>query len=77
METIALVKEEGADNDFIERIKKDGDFAIIKDRLDDILKPKNFIGRAPKQVTEYISEVAKPLLRKFKKLLGVDIEFKV
>ena len=77
METITLVKEEGADNDFIERVKKDEDFAIIKERLDDILKPKNFIGRAPKQVSEYISEVAKPLLRKFKKLLGVNIEFKV
>ncbi|MHC4307499.1 MAG: lyase family protein, partial [Planctomycetota bacterium] len=77
METITLVKEEGADNDFIERVKKDEDFSIIKDRLDDILKPKNFIGRAPRQVTEYISEVARPLLRKFKKLLGVNTEFKV
>ena len=77
METITLVKEEGADNDFIERVKKDEDFSIIKDRLDDILKPKNFIGRAPKQVTEYISEVARPLLRRFKKLLGASTEFKV
>jgi adenylosuccinate lyase len=77
METITLVKEEGADNDFIDRVKKDKDFAIIKDRLDDILKPKNFIGRAPKQVTEYITEVARPMLRKFKRLLGVNTEFKV
>ncbi|MBC8549717.1 MAG: adenylosuccinate lyase, partial [Candidatus Brocadiales bacterium] len=77
METITLVKEEGADNDFIERVKRDEDFSIIRDRLDDILKPKNFIGRAPKQVTEYVSEVARPLLRKFKKLLGVNTEFKV
>jgi hypothetical protein len=28
-------------------------------------------------VTEYITEVAKPLLRKFKKLLGIKNEFKV
>ena len=77
METTTLVKEKGAENDFMERIKRDEDFAIIKDKLDDILNPKNFIGRAPKQVTEYNAEVAKPLLRKFKKLLGVKIEFKV
>ena len=77
METTTLVKEKGADNDFMERIKRDEDFAIIKDKLNDILNPKNFIGRAPKQVTEYITEVAKPLLRKFKKLLGVKIEFRV
>ena len=56
---------------------KDEDFAKIKDSLTDILNPKNFIGRAPKQVTEYITEVAKPLLRKFKKLLGIKIEFRV
>jgi adenylosuccinate lyase len=77
METITLVKEKGADNDFMERINGDKDFASIKDKLVDILNPKNFIGRAPKQVTEYTSEVAKPLLRKYKKLLGVNIEFKV
>ncbi|MBS1259486.1 MAG: Adenylosuccinate lyase [Candidatus Scalindua arabica] len=77
METITLVKEKGADNDFMERIKRDEDFAIIKGKLSNILNPKNFIGRAPKQVTEYNAEVARPLLRKFKKLLGVKIEFKV
>ena len=77
METTTLVKEKGAENDFMERIKRDKDFAAIKDKLADILNPKNFIGRAPKQVTEYNAEVAKPLLRKFKKLLGVKIEFKV
>jgi len=77
METITLIKEKGAGNDFLERIKKDEDFAKIKDNLTDILNPKNFIGRAPKQVTEYITEVAKPLLRKFKKLLGTKTEFKV
>lgn len=77
METTTLVKEKGAENDFMERIKRDEDFAIIKDKFNDILNPKNFIGRAPKQVTEYNAEVAKPLLRKFKKLLGVKIEFKV
>ena len=77
METTTLVKEKGAENDFMERIKRDEDFATIKDKLADILNPKNFIGRAPKQVTEYNTEVAKPLLRKFKKLLGIKIEFRV
>ncbi|MFQ5788547.1 MAG: adenylosuccinate lyase, partial [Thermodesulfobacteriota bacterium] len=77
METITLIKEKGADNDFLERIKKDEDFAIIKDKLTVILNPKNFIGRAPEQVMEYLTEVAKPLLRKFKKLLGIKIEFRI
>jgi len=77
METITLVKEKGAGNDFMERIKRDKDFAKILDKLADILNPKNFIGRASKQVTEYNTEVAKPLLRKFKKLLGIKNEFKV
>jgi adenylosuccinate lyase len=77
METITLVKEKGADNDFMERIIRDEDFAKIKGKLANILNPKNFIGRASKQVTEYNTEVAKPLLRKFKKLLGAKTEFRV
>lgn len=77
MESARLVKEEGMDNDLLERIKKDSDFACIKNKLSNIMAPKNFIGRAPKQVDEYIKDVARPLLRKYKNLLGVKAEFKV
>lgn len=77
MEASKLIKEKGIDNDLLERIIKDKDFACIKDKISDILNPKNFIGRAPKQVDEYITKGAKPLLRRYKDLIGISVEFKV
>ncbi len=77
MEASKYIKEKGIDNDLLERIIKDKDFACIKDKISDILNPKNFIGRAPKQVDEYITKVAKPLLRRYKDLIGISVEFKV
>ncbi len=77
MEASKFIKEKGIDNDLLERIIKDKDFACIKDKISDILNPKNFIGRAPKQVDEYITKVAKPLLRRYKDLIGISVEFKV
>ncbi|ODS32651.1 MAG: adenylosuccinate lyase [Candidatus Scalindua rubra] len=77
METIKLIKEEGTDNDLLERISGDKDFAGIKDKITKILNPRNFVGRAPKQVNEFIKDVARPLLKKYKNLLGVSAVFKV
>ncbi len=77
MEASKFIKEKGIDNDLLERIIKDKDFACIKDKISDILNPKNFIGRAPKQVDEYIAKGAKPLLRRYKDLIGISAEFKV
>ena len=77
MESAGLVKEKGLDNDLLERIIKDKDFACIKDKISDILNPMNFIGRAPKQVDEYITKVANPLLRRYKGLIGISADFKV
>ncbi|MBO1225222.1 MAG: adenylosuccinate lyase [Candidatus Scalindua sediminis] len=77
MEASKFIKEKGIDNDLLERIIKDKDFACIKDKISDILNPKNFIGRAPKQVDDYITKGAKPLLRRYKDLIGISVEFKV
>lgn len=77
METAKLIKEKGMDNDLLERIKKDNDFASIKGKIKNILNPKKFIGRTPGQVDEFITSVAKPVLRKFKNMLGISVEFKV
>ena len=46
----SVVKREGGDNDLVDRIKKDEYFSILHDKLDEILDPKTFIGRAPEQV---------------------------
>lgn len=45
-----VVKEEGKDNDLVERIRSCKYFAPIHDQLDKLLDASTFIGRAPEQV---------------------------
>ncbi|HHT83327.1 MAG: adenylosuccinate lyase [Christensenellales bacterium] len=64
MEAAKNVKLKGKRNDLIDRIKKDPLFAAVHDKLDKILSPKRYIGRAPQQVLELLKEV-KPILKRF------------
>ena len=45
-----VVKVEGKDNDLIDRIRSSEYFAPIHSRLDSLMDPATFIGRAPQQV---------------------------
>lgn len=45
-----VVKEEGKDNDLVERIRSCKYFAPIHNQLDKLLDASTFIGRAPEQV---------------------------
>ncbi|CDZ98090.1 adenylosuccinate lyase [Phaffia rhodozyma] len=60
-----VVKEEGGDNDLIERIKKDDFFKGILPILDELLDPKSFVGRAPEQVDSFLKEWVTPALAPF------------
>lgn len=44
------VKQEGGDNDLVERIQKSEYFAPIHEQLKELLNPSTFVGRAPSQV---------------------------
>ena len=66
---------EGKENDLIARLKKDPAFARIN--FARLLRPRDFIGRAPEQVDEFVREVIGPIRRKYRKLLGGKIELKV
>ncbi len=77
MEASKNVKAEGKENNLIELIKADDMFAAVKDRLDGILDAKNFIGRSPEQVEEFLSAEIDPILEKHKDLLGESGEVRV
>lgn len=64
MEASRRIKEEGQANDLLDRIRNDVTFAAIHDRLDEILDPASFVGRAPRQVEEFISEHVDPVLER-------------
>lgn len=77
MEAAKMVKVEGKDNDLIERIVADDYFNLDKDKLLAILDPKNFIGRAASQVTDFIEKEVAPVIEKNKELLGEEADLKV
>ncbi len=66
------VKQEGADNDLLDRIRSDDAFASIRDRLDDIVQPDEFVGRAPQQVHDFIEEDVEPMLDSFEYKTGTE-----
>lgn len=57
-----VMKEEGEDNDFLERIHRDDYFAPIHGKLDQFLDPARFIGRAAQQVDRFLTEEVAPSL---------------
>lgn len=77
MEAGRNVKERGGDNNLIDLIKNDDMFAAVKDRLDEILDAKKFIGRAPSQVVEFISNEIDPILAENKAVLGAKGDVRV
>jgi len=73
----ARVKQEGLDNDLLERIAADPAFNLKLDELDEMLDPSAYIGRCPEQVSEFLKELIQPLLDKEKDSLNVSDELKV
>ena len=69
------VKMEGKENDLIDRLKADPAFAKIN--FTRLLRPRDFIGRAPEQVDEFLRQVVGPIRRKYRSLLGAKVELKV
>ena len=64
----ARVKDEGLDNDLIERLKGDEAFGppALKHELDwtDLLDPMKYVGRSVEQTERFIREVIEPLRKK-------------
>ncbi|MGL4363269.1 MAG: adenylosuccinate lyase [Cellulosilyticaceae bacterium] len=77
MEAAANVKQEGKENDLIERIIADGTFQMTEKELRAIMKPENFIGCAAMQVDDFMQEVIYPLLEENKDVLGKMGEVRV
>ena len=77
MEAGKMVKVHGLENDLIERIVNDQSFNIDKEKLKEILSPKNFIGFAEEQTEEFIKIEIKPILDKYSELIGMNADLKV
>ena len=77
MEAGKVVKEQGKANDLLDRIAADPAFHISKEALQKVLKPENYVGRAPEQTTEFLNGVIKPILSANEDALGLTAEINV
>ena len=60
-----VIKEEGGENDLLERIAADEAFGVTLEELEKILKPENYTGRAKEQTEDFLNECIKPVLEKY------------
>jgi adenylosuccinate lyase len=72
MKAGAVVKGEGKANDLMDRIANDTAFTAIHSKLKTMIDPQLFVGRAPQQVEEFISDEVDPILEAHKELLNVE-----
>ena len=61
----AKMKLEGGRNDLIDRIAADPIFPLTREEIEATLDPAAFTGRAASQVTEFIRDVAQPVIGKY------------
>lgn len=72
MDAGAVVKGEGKPNDLLERIANDPVFAAVHDKLETMIDPILFVGRAPQQVDEFLEEEVNPVLESNAALLQIE-----
>ena len=66
MEAGRVIKQEGGDNPLLELIAQDPIFGTTLEELKALIRPENFVGRAPQQVDDFLREEVAPILEKYK-----------
>lgn len=72
-----MMKEEGMDNDLLERIAADSAFGFTNVNPESVLKIEEFIGRAPEQVDQFLDEEIAPLLQRYSHLEQPTVQVRV
>lgn len=61
-----VIKEEGGENDLLERIANDEAFGVTLEELENILQPDKYTGRAKEQTEDFLNDFVNPVLEKYK-----------
>ena len=77
MEAGKNVKQEGKENNLLELIAAEPAFHTTLEELKQNMDPAKYVGRAPIQVTKFIEQVLRPVLKENEALLGVKAEINV
>ena len=68
------IKQGDGVNDLLDRIAADPAFGVSRERLESVLEPSLYVGRAPEQTREFIAEEVEPVRRRYADELGVRSE---
>ncbi len=71
------VKENGKDNDLLQRLADDPAIGMTLDEIHGIIDLKEFVGRAPSQVVEFCASFIDPILERNGARLGVASDVRV
>ena len=77
MEAGRNVKEKGQENNLLELIAADPAFGLSLEDLKKSMDPSRYVGRAPRQVDEFLAEVVNPILDANRDVLGMKAEINV
>ncbi len=77
MEAGRNVKEKGQENNLLELIAADPAFGLSLEDLKKSMDPSRYVGRAPRQVDEFLAEVVNPILDTNRDVLGMKAEINV
>ncbi len=72
-----VIKEQGGENDLLERIANDEAFGVTLEELVSIISPEKYVGRAPQQTEEFLKEVVQPALAPYSNLETEQAEINV
>ena len=72
-----VVKEEGGENDLIERVCADPLFQLSREEITAELDPINFVGRSVQQVEEFLADYIEPLRKENADVLNEKAELSV
>jgi adenylosuccinate lyase len=73
----AQVKQEGLDNDLLDRLADDPAITMSREEIEGVLDMRKFVGRAPGQVDEFLANDVAPVLERNKARLGSASDVRV
>lgn len=77
MEASKVIKEQGGENDLLERIAGDPIFGVTMEELSVLMKPERYTGRAPQQTEDFIKDEVEPILSRYEGLSVQKAEINV
>ncbi len=72
-----VIKEEGGENDLLERIAADPAFGVTLEQLHAIISPEKYVGRAPQQTEDFINNEVKNALKPYENMDNYKAEINV